>query len=93
MYFCLNEFEVSVNDSIFSGNEQQKVISNGSQTNCGCFFYPNVVSHPILADLTPSNIYLANCKNTWQKYELGKNTLPHSAVVYTVVNDVAVTSL
>ena len=25
MYFCVNEFEVGVNDSIFSGNEQQKV--------------------------------------------------------------------
>ena len=25
IYFCLNEFEVGVNDSIFSGNEQQKV--------------------------------------------------------------------
>ena len=24
MYFCVNEFEVGVNDSIFSGNEQQK---------------------------------------------------------------------
>ena len=23
--FCVNEFEVGVNDSIFSGNEQQKV--------------------------------------------------------------------
>ena len=25
MYFCVNEFEVGVNDSIFSGDEQQKV--------------------------------------------------------------------
>ena len=25
IYFCVNEFEVGVNDSIFSGNEQQKV--------------------------------------------------------------------
>ena len=25
MYFCVNEFEVGVNDSIFSDNEQQKV--------------------------------------------------------------------
>ena len=25
MYFGVNEFEVDVNDSIFSGNEQQKV--------------------------------------------------------------------
>ena len=25
MYFSINEFEVGVNDSIFSGNEQQKV--------------------------------------------------------------------
>ena len=25
MYFCVNEFGVGVNDSIFSGNEQQKV--------------------------------------------------------------------
>ena len=25
MYFCVNEFEVGVNDSVFSGNEQQKV--------------------------------------------------------------------
>ena len=24
MYFCVNEFKVGVNDSIFSGNEQQK---------------------------------------------------------------------
>ena len=24
MYLCVNEFEVGVNDSIFSGNEQQK---------------------------------------------------------------------
>ena len=27
MYFRVNEFEVGVNDSIFSGNEQQKVYS------------------------------------------------------------------
>ena len=26
--FCVNEFEVGVNDSIFSGNEQQKVYFN-----------------------------------------------------------------
>ena len=25
IYFCVNEFEVGANDSIFSGNEQQKV--------------------------------------------------------------------
>ena len=25
MYFCINEFEVGINDSIVSGNEQQKV--------------------------------------------------------------------
>ena len=25
IYFCVNEFEVGINDSIFSGNEQQKV--------------------------------------------------------------------
>ena len=25
MYFCVNEFEVGLTDSIFSGNEQQKV--------------------------------------------------------------------
>ena len=25
MYFCVNEFEVGGNDSILSGNEQQKV--------------------------------------------------------------------
>ena len=25
MYFCVNEFEVGVNDSIFSGNEQHEV--------------------------------------------------------------------
>ena len=25
MYFCVNEFEVCVNDSMFSGNEKQKV--------------------------------------------------------------------
>ena len=25
MYFCVNECEVGVNDSIFSGNEHQKV--------------------------------------------------------------------
>ena len=25
MYFCANEFEAGVNDSIFPGNEQQKV--------------------------------------------------------------------
>ena len=25
MYFCINDFEVGVNDSMFSGNEQQKV--------------------------------------------------------------------
>ena len=30
MYFCVNEFEVGVNDSIFSGNEQQKVHSTSS---------------------------------------------------------------
>ena len=29
MYFCVNGFEVGVNDSIFSGNEQQKVYYNG----------------------------------------------------------------
>ena len=25
MYFCVNEFEVGVNDSILSGDEQQKM--------------------------------------------------------------------
>ena len=25
MYFCVNEFDVGINDNIFSGNEQQKV--------------------------------------------------------------------
>ena len=25
MYFCVDEFEVGVNDGIFSGNNQQKV--------------------------------------------------------------------
>ena len=25
IYFCVNEFSVSINNSIFSGNEQQKV--------------------------------------------------------------------
>ena len=25
MYFCVNEYEVGFNDSIFSGNEQQKM--------------------------------------------------------------------
>ena len=25
MYFCVDKFEVSINDGIFSGNEQQKV--------------------------------------------------------------------
>ena len=25
MYFCVNDFELGVNDSIFSGNEQQKM--------------------------------------------------------------------
>ena len=29
MYFCINEFEVGVNDSIFSGDEQQKVYNIG----------------------------------------------------------------
>ena len=29
MYFCVNEFEVGVNDSIFSDNEQQKVLGQG----------------------------------------------------------------
>ena len=28
MYFCVSEFEVGVNDSIFSGDEQQKVYMN-----------------------------------------------------------------
>ena len=27
MYFCVNEFEVGVYDSVLSGNEQQKVYS------------------------------------------------------------------
>ena len=31
MSFCVNEFEVDVNDSIFSGNEQQKVYINQVQ--------------------------------------------------------------
>ena len=30
MYFCVNEFEVRVNDSIFSGHEQQKVYYHSS---------------------------------------------------------------
>ena len=25
MYFCVNEFEVGINDSMFFGNEQKKV--------------------------------------------------------------------
>ena len=28
MYFCVNEFDIGVNDSIFSGDEQQKVYFN-----------------------------------------------------------------
>ena len=27
MYYCINEFEVGLNDKIFSGNEHQKVYS------------------------------------------------------------------
>ena len=30
MSFCVNEFEVGVNDSIFPGNEQQKVYKENS---------------------------------------------------------------
>ena len=32
MYFCVNEFEVGVNGSIFSGNELQKVYYSQLQT-------------------------------------------------------------
>ena len=28
IYFCVNQFDVGVNDSIFSGNERQKVYNN-----------------------------------------------------------------
>ena len=31
MYFWVNKFEVGVNDSIFSGNEQQKVYMRGDK--------------------------------------------------------------
>ena len=31
MHFCVNEFKVGVNDSIFSGNEQQKGVVNHSR--------------------------------------------------------------
>ena len=31
MYFYVNEFQVGVNDSIFSGNEHQKVYYNFSR--------------------------------------------------------------
>ena len=35
MYFCFNEFEIGVNDSIFSGNEQQKVhVKRVSKRKC-----------------------------------------------------------
>ena len=31
MYFCVDEFELGVNDSIFSGNEHQKVYMNAEK--------------------------------------------------------------
>ena len=38
MYFSVNEFEVGVNDSVFSGNEQQKVYkSTLSRIPCAKF--------------------------------------------------------
>ena len=30
MYFCINEFEVGIHNSIISGNEQQKVYVNSA---------------------------------------------------------------
>ena len=39
MYFCVNEFEVGVNDSIFSGNEQQKVYLNMVTTSAKAGFH------------------------------------------------------
>ena len=30
-YFCVNEFEIDINDSIFSGTEQQKVCISRSK--------------------------------------------------------------
>ena len=38
MYFCVNEFEVSVNDSMFSGNEQQKVYFANKSSSILPFF-------------------------------------------------------
>ena len=32
IYFCINDFEVKINDSIFSGNEQQKVYDTFKQS-------------------------------------------------------------
>ena len=41
MYFCVNEFEVGVNNSIFSGNEQKKsVLHLGKISN---FFNGNLL--------------------------------------------------
>ena len=57
MYFCVNEFEACVNDSIFSGNEQQKVCYcvlkrcshcncplNGCYCLCNCYYRSNVAA-------------------------------------------------
>ena len=48
MYFCVNEFEVGVNDSIFSGNEQQKVYNGRCHPKV--FGSPTVPSWPSLND-------------------------------------------
>ena len=44
MYFRVNEFEVDVNDSIFSGNEQQKVYYGRTTCTSKMFMYANVSS-------------------------------------------------
>ena len=52
MYFCVNEFEVGVNDSIFCGNKQQKVYY--SFNICDRHLRAEVSYH--LANSVPNNV-------------------------------------
>ena len=55
MYFCINEFEVGVNDSIFSRNEQQEMYNRSLQSS--------TVEFSTVERCTTTCIKVVNCQN------------------------------
>ena len=68
MYFCANEFETGVNDSIFSGNEQQKGVNS-----VGRALAPVFCTHCKLAEknlIAPSDTGIAGVTVIWVSQNL-----------------------